>query len=123
MSAQIIEKDGKPEYAILPYDEYMRLVEAVEDKSDLALYHEAMAAGDESVPADLVNRLLGGENAVKVWREYRTLTQQQLADACAVSGPYISQIEIGKPASLKVMRAIARELGVDLADLIGEQVA
>lgn len=120
MSAQIIEKDGQPEYAVLPYSEYVQLVEAAEDKSDLALYSEAMIANEESIPADVVNRLLDGESPVKVWREYRKLTQQDLADAGGVSGAYISLIESGQPASVKVMRAIARRLKVTLSDLLDE---
>lgn len=118
MSAQIIEKDGKPEYAIVPYGEYLQLIEAAESKDDLALFRDAMDAIEEAVPAEVVNRLLSGENAVKVWREYRGLTQKDLADACAISDAYISQIESGKPASLKVTSAIAHTLGVELSDLI-----
>ncbi len=30
MSAQIIERGGKPEYAVLPYDEYLALLELAE---------------------------------------------------------------------------------------------
>lgn len=120
MSAQIIEKDGRPEYAILPYSEYMQLVEMAEDKSDLALYHEARASSEESIPVDVVNRLLDGESPVKVWREYRKLTQQDLADACGVSAAYISLIESGQSASLKVMRAIAKRLNLALSDLLDE---
>ena len=30
MSVQIIEKNGKPEWAVLPYEEYLRLVTEVE---------------------------------------------------------------------------------------------
>lgn len=35
MNEQIIEKGGKPEYAILPYDEFIQLIERLEDKEDL----------------------------------------------------------------------------------------
>jgi DNA-binding XRE family transcriptional regulator len=120
MSTQIIEKDGQPEYAVLPYSEYLQIVEAGEDKADLALYREAMAANEESIPAEVVNRLLDGESPVKVWREYRKLTQQDLATAGGVTGAYISLIESGQPASLKMMRAIAKRLNVTLSDLIDE---
>ncbi len=44
MSAQIIEKDGVPEFAVLPYAEYQRLLAIAEDKMDAAdvlAYREA----------------------------------------------------------------------------------
>lgn len=33
MSVQVIEKDGKPEWAVIPCNEYERLVEEAEDSS------------------------------------------------------------------------------------------
>ena len=42
MSAQIIEREGKPEYAVLPYNEYMKLLELAEGVQDAADAREAM---------------------------------------------------------------------------------
>jgi PHD/YefM family antitoxin component YafN of YafNO toxin-antitoxin module len=38
MSVQVIEKNGKPEWAVLPYDEYERLVEEAEMLQDVRAY-------------------------------------------------------------------------------------
>jgi predicted AAA+ superfamily ATPase len=38
---QIIEKDGKKEYAVLPYDEFVKIQEELEDYEDLKLLREA----------------------------------------------------------------------------------
>ncbi len=35
MSAQIIEKNGKPEFAVVPIDEYQLLLEKAEELDDL----------------------------------------------------------------------------------------
>lgn len=35
MSIQIIEKNGVPEYAVIPYEEYQRLLEQAEEAQDL----------------------------------------------------------------------------------------
>ena len=35
MSVQIIEKNGKPEWAIIPFKEYQKLQEALEDAEDI----------------------------------------------------------------------------------------
>ena len=64
MSAQIIEREGKPEYAVLPYDEYLKLVELAEDVRDLADAKKAtleLASGeDQAIPVETVNRLMAG---------------------------------------------------------------
>jgi DNA-binding XRE family transcriptional regulator len=119
MKAQIIEKNGKPEYAVIPYADYLRLLEAVEDKADatvVAEFHEAYRAGREFlVPAEILRRELAGESPIKLWREYRSLTQRELADRAGISKPYLSQIESGKrQGTLETLAAIARALDVPL---------
>jgi DNA-binding XRE family transcriptional regulator len=119
MKAQIIEKDGKPEYAVIPYAEYLRLLQALEDKADVAVvaeFHEAYRAGREFlVPAELLRRELAGELPIKLWREYRGLTQQDLAGKAGISKPYLSQIESGKrQGTVETIAAIARALDVPL---------
>ena len=120
---QIIERDGKPEWAVLPYEEYLKLIEQAELLEDIRDFDEISAAierGDEElIPAEVVNAILGGQNPIKVWREYRGLTQQQLADIVRISKPYLSQIETGKrTGTTDVLAAIAKALDVSL-----EQVA
>jgi PHD/YefM family antitoxin component YafN of YafNO toxin-antitoxin module len=49
---QIIEKDGKKEFVILPYEEFLRVQEALEDYEDLrTLRDEKAAAAEESTRA------------------------------------------------------------------------
>jgi DNA-binding XRE family transcriptional regulator len=124
MKAQIIEKNGKPEYAVIPFDDYLNLLERLEDKADaqaVAEFHESYAAGREQlVPAAIVRRELEGESPIKLWREYRGLTQQELADISGISKPYLSQIESGKrQGTIETLSAIARALDVSL-DLLTE---
>ncbi|MCM2357170.1 MAG: helix-turn-helix transcriptional regulator [Geobacteraceae bacterium] len=122
MKPQIIRKEGKPEYAVIPYDEYRRLVEDAEmlaDVRDFDAAGKAVAAGEEElIPAEVVDRLLDGENPVRVWREYRGLSAADLAKACAVTAAAISQIESGKrQSSVALLKKIARILNVDLDTL------
>jgi PHD/YefM family antitoxin component YafN of YafNO toxin-antitoxin module len=44
LNAQIIKKDGKKEYAILPYDEYMKIQEELQDYEDLRSLRAAKEA-------------------------------------------------------------------------------
>ncbi len=41
LRAQIIKKNGKKEYAILPYEQFVRVKEALEDYEDLRCLREA----------------------------------------------------------------------------------
>lgn len=82
MKAQIIEKDGRPEWAVIPYDDYRALLGLAEDMADIRAADEALMAieaGDETYPPKLVERLCETANPLPVWREYRQLTPQELA--------------------------------------------
>ncbi len=41
LHAQIIKKNGKKEYAVLPYEEFVRIQEELEDYQDLRCLREA----------------------------------------------------------------------------------
>lgn len=123
MSVQVISQNGKPEYAVLPYPDYLVLVEQAEMLEDIHSYDEAknlIASGNEElIPASVVNALADGENPIKVWREYRELTQQKIAEEIGISVPFVSQLETGKrKASIDVMRKLASLLNVDIDDLV-----
>jgi len=123
MSIQVIERDGKPEWAIVPYETYLRLVEEAEMLQDIRDYDAAKVAvergEEELIPAEVTYAILDGENPVKVWREYRGFTQQQLAEASGISTPYLSQIETNKrTGTTDVLLAIAKVLKVTLDDIV-----
>lgn len=93
------------------------------DQADIAKVNKVVrdiAAGDEEVvPADVVRRLIAGENKVRVWRSHRGLSARDLAAAAGVSTPFVSEFESGKKdASLSVMTKIAEVLKIDLHDLV-----
>ncbi len=120
---QLIERGGKPEWAVLPYEEYLTLLEQAEMLEDIRDYDAAKAAlengEDELIPSEVVYTILDGENPIKVWREYRGLTQQQLADKAGISKPYLSQIETGKrTGTTEILSAIAKALDVSLDEVI-----
>jgi DNA-binding XRE family transcriptional regulator len=121
-SVQIIERNGKPEWAVIPYETYLRLVEDAETLQDVRDYDAAKAAiergEEELIPGELVYAILDGENPIKAWREHRGMTQQQLAEAVGISAPYLSQIETGKRSgAIEVLKAIAKALHLSLDDI------
>lgn len=122
-SVQVIERDGKPEWAVLPYDVYLQLAEEAEMLQDIRDYDTVKVAiergEEELIPSEVTFALLGGENPIKVWREYRGMTQQQLAEAVGISKPYLSQIETQKRTGrTKVLQAIAKALKITLDDIV-----
>jgi len=122
MTAQVIEKNGKPEWAVLPYTEYVALLRragVADDQRAFDQAHASIAQGEEIVPAETVDRLLAGEHPLKVWREYRGLTQEDLAQAVGVKAAYLSQIETGRRGgSANLLKKIAQVLKLDLDDLV-----
>ena len=123
MNIQVIEKDGQPEWAVVPFHQYEQMVEAMEWLEDVRAFDDAktrIAAGEELVPSQITHAILDGANPIRVWREYRGLTQQQLADQAAISKPYLSQLESGKRAgTTDVLSAIAQALQLTLEDIVG----
>ncbi len=115
---QVLEVEGKPRLAVVPLAEWKHIVERLEEAEDALAVRHWRANPGETVPADVVNRLLDGENKLKVWRLHRGMTQQTLANACGVSKPYISQLEASsRLASQSVLRKLANALDLDLDDL------
>jgi DNA-binding XRE family transcriptional regulator len=85
---------------------------------DIAAFDHAKAESGETFPEEIAVRLIGGEHPVKVFREYRGLTQQALADAAGTTAAYVSQIETGvRVGGRKTLAKFAEVLGVERADL------
>lgn len=103
--------------------EYDRLREAEEDLADLRAYDKAVAAiaagEDELVPAEFADRIIDGENPLRVWREYRGFSQSSLAKASGVNRVQIADIEAGrKSGSVDTVKKLAAALRVSIDDLV-----
>jgi DNA-binding XRE family transcriptional regulator len=114
MSDDTIERHGKA-FVLVPKAEYER----IEAELDVRAYDRAKAKGQELIPAAVVDQLLDSENPIRVWREYRRLTLEQLADATGISKPYLSQIENGRRhATVDVLCRLAGALAIDLDQIV-----
>jgi len=94
MNVQFIEKDGHREWAVLPYATFQNLLDAYEMLRDIQAFDQAVARNEEMLPAQWVDRLLNGETPLRVWREYRQMTQAELAQACGITSETIKAIEL-----------------------------
>jgi DNA-binding XRE family transcriptional regulator len=123
MNVQFITTDDGKRLAVLPEAEYLALIEAREDQEDLAAVREfdaKLARGEEEmIPAEFANRIIDGENKIRVWREYRGLLVKDLATKADVKPAYLSQIETGvREGTIDVLKRIAQALNVSIDDIV-----
>ena len=119
-SVQFIEHNGHPEWAVIPYRDYLRLIKQESSHEELVgFYKDLNTSKEEFLPELFANRLIDGENAIRVWREYRRMTQTELANLAHISKAYLSQLENDqRKASSKVLAKLANLLNVMVDDLI-----
>ncbi len=111
------------EMVILPRAEYDQLVEGNEMAQDVAAFDrfkERLASGEEELmPAEFANRIIDGENPLRVWRQFRGVSSKDLAEQAGISVAYLSEIETGKKdGSISAMKRIADALKLTLDDLV-----
>ncbi|MXX74812.1 MAG: helix-turn-helix transcriptional regulator [Holophagales bacterium] len=111
------------ETVTIPKAEYQRLSAVEEDHADiravLAVQARVDAGTEELVPAAMVSRLIDGESPLRVWREYRGLSQAALARTADTSRVQIVDIEAGRrTGSVRTLRRLADALGVGLDDVV-----
>lgn len=121
MTAQIIAKDGRPEWAVIPYEKYLALVEDSEMLQDIQDYDSAKQAienGEKLVPGEVTFSILDGRNPIRAWREQQNMTLSQLAEASGAAIHELEKIERSqRTADAETLAAIAYALDVDIDDI------
>lgn len=111
------EQSNKPVAVTMSFQTFLDIAPEMAESflSDEELAEIAVVEDDGSrYPFELVNRIIDGENAIKVYREWRGMTQMDLAKQAGVANNYISMIERGKCLpSRKLQHTLARILDVD----------
>jgi ribosome-binding protein aMBF1 (putative translation factor) len=122
MGVQIVEIAGQ-RMAVLPLEDYERLVELADDREDIAAAADAERrrkdGAMEYLPASMANRILDGENALRVWREYRGLSVAELAETSGYGYSMISKVEAGtRQGTIALWKALAAALRVLPEDIM-----
>lgn len=99
-----------------------KLMEDAEMIADVKAYDAAKArlhdGRDELIPLEITERRLQGEIALRIWREYRKLTQEQLAKKSKVSRALIAAIETNRKAgSVSTWKKLGAALDVSWEQL------
>ena len=116
---------NRGELAILPRKHYEPLAakahEAHEDIGTVRLVARArkeIVAGAPLIPKEIVDRIIAGENALRVLREWRGKTQLDISYKTNIGQGYISDLESGRrKGTTAALKKIADVLKVPL-DLI-----
>ena len=75
--------------------------------------------GQETVPDEVVGRLLAGESPIRVWREHRSLSLRALASQVGMSPSVLSDMETGKSEGRPgTLRKIAGALRITTDELM-----
>ncbi len=97
MNVQVISRDGKPEYAVVPWAEYQRLLQA--------------AGRNQPVPDS--GPALASLRELKALREQAALSLEDVAREAGISPHYLEMIESGEREVSDVLkRTLARALNV-----------
>jgi len=98
----LIEKDGVPEYVVVPYHEFVRIFEKAE-----AL-----------IPNDVVGRFIETQSMVRAWREHLGLTQEEVAARLGISQPAYSKLESSARLRGSSRKRIVAALGIQPEQLV-----
>jgi ribosome-binding protein aMBF1 (putative translation factor) len=104
-------------------EQLKKLIDDAEMLADVAAYDAAKAhlqrENEELIPLEIDERRLAGESTLKIWREYRGLTQEDLSKASQVSRSMIAAIEAKhKRGGISTLKKLAAALKIDLDELV-----
>ena len=101
MRVETITRKGK-EFVVIPVEDLQKLMEDAEMLADVRAYDAAKTrledGEDELIPLEMIERRLRGEATLRIWREHRKLTQEQLAKKSKISRALIAAIETKRKA-------------------------
>ena len=121
MRIETITRKGK-EFAVIPAKALQKLMADSEMLADVRSYDAAKArlegGEEELIPLEITERRLRGAPALRIWREYRKLTQHQLATKSKVSRALIAAIETNrKSGSVSTWKKLGAALDVSWEQL------
>ncbi|ESZ35405.1 MULTISPECIES: helix-turn-helix transcriptional regulator [unclassified Mesorhizobium] len=116
---QIIRTSTGEELVVIPKADYEALLhaaeEAREDAADVAIYDERKAEfkTEKPLPAEVTMDVLRGSSRLKALRNWRKLTQAELADAIGVSQGFLSDLESNRrKPSVQTTTVLSKALDV-----------
>ena len=107
MAIQVINRDGQPEYAVVPWDQYQALLKAAGQPEAVAPVAKQTSEASSS-PASLP-----AFSELAALRQAKGLAAEQLARSVGISPAYLAMIESGeRQPDSAIRRSLAWELGL-----------
>ncbi|MDD0975606.1 helix-turn-helix domain-containing protein [Pseudomonas fontis] len=106
MGIQVISRDGQPEYAVVPWEQYQALLKAAGQPA----VNADTSSTSETTPA---TPTLHAFSELAALRQAKGLAAEQLARSVGISPVYLALIESGeREPDAAIRRSLAWELGV-----------
>ncbi len=105
---QVIHENGQPKYAVVPYEDFLDLLETLEASKHYK------PKSKNNVPHDVAMSVLTENiSAIKAWRQYKKYTQSALAKKLDITQAALAQLE-NKPGPLResTLTRVAKALGI-----------
>jgi len=105
-NVQIIHQNGRPAFAVIPYEDFLRLTGADTDEA--------------TIPHEVVGLVIQhGWPLIKAWRKHLGLSQKELAARAGISQPALSQME-RRSANLRdaTLEKLAAAMGLAVEQLV-----
>jgi DNA-binding XRE family transcriptional regulator len=101
---QIIEKNGKPIFAVIPYEDYIALLPKESHKT---------------IPHEVVGLVIKKKmNLVKAWRTHLKMSQKDVAKKAGISQAALSQMEkTDNEHRTATLKKLAKAMGVSVDQL------
>ena len=106
---QIITQNGRPAFAVIPWDEYQELI------------HKQIEPDESDVwfPNEVVKANVRGDSIIKAWREYFKLTQAELAAKAGMKQSALARLETSSATPRKsTLVKLAEAMGLSVEQLI-----
>jgi ribosome-binding protein aMBF1 (putative translation factor) len=104
---QIINHNDQPAFVLVPIEEYEAIRPLLEKNND-------------NIPHEVVGAyIMQGDSLIKAWREYRNMTQAELAEKCGMKQPAIARLESSDSTPQRsTLRKLATAMGITLEQLL-----
>ena len=104
-NVQVIRQSGKPAFAVIPYDDYLKLI--------------SQKGEEATIPHEVVGMLVEKEwNLVKAWRKHLGMSQKVLAKKAGISQPALSQMERSDNLRDGTLEKLALGMGLNPEQLV-----
>ncbi len=104
-NVQVIRQNGKPAFAVIPYDDYLQLT--------------IQKGGEATIPHEVVGMLIEKDwNLAKAWRKHLGMSQKVLAKKARISQPALSQMERSDNLRDTTLEKLALAMGLQPEQLV-----